>query len=226
MKLGPYELGPNDTEENGIYCGDARELAKAIPDESVDLIFTDPPYPKEFMPLYGWLAKESARILKPGGSLFALSGGYWLMHVLDLMRPHLDYHWMCCLYHPTVTHSLRMWPKRLDNYWKPILWFTKGKYTGPYVHDGINTSVPDKRFHKWGQQARWAFSFLSRMLSEWLILDPLVGGGTVPAVCKMLGRKYLAFEIDPDTCHLARERVRNTQPPLFTLEPQQDEMPL
>ena len=39
MKLGPYLLGPNDTPENGIYTGDARELAKAIPDESVDLIF-------------------------------------------------------------------------------------------------------------------------------------------------------------------------------------------
>ena len=35
MKLGPYELGPNDTPENGIYCGDARELSRAIPDESV-----------------------------------------------------------------------------------------------------------------------------------------------------------------------------------------------
>ena len=30
MKLGPYELGPNDTPENGIYTGDARELARAI----------------------------------------------------------------------------------------------------------------------------------------------------------------------------------------------------
>ena len=37
----------------------------------------------------------------------------------------------------------------------------------------------------------------------------------------MLGRNYLAFEIDPDTAELARERVRITQPPLFVPEPEQ-----
>ena len=37
MKLGPYEL---DT----IVTGDARELAAALPDESVDLVLTDPPF--------------------------------------------------------------------------------------------------------------------------------------------------------------------------------------
>jgi hypothetical protein len=52
-RLGPYLLGPNDTDENGIYCGDARELAKAIPDESVDLIFTDPIYDR--IDDYRWL---------------------------------------------------------------------------------------------------------------------------------------------------------------------------
>jgi len=43
-KLGPYEVGPNDTMENGIFLGDCRELAKAIPDESIDLIYLDPPF--------------------------------------------------------------------------------------------------------------------------------------------------------------------------------------
>jgi len=37
----------------------------------------------------------------------------------------------------------------------------------------------------------------------------------------MLGRRYLAFEIDPDSAELARERVRNTQPPLFVPQPEQ-----
>jgi len=40
----------------------------------------------------------------------------------------------------------------------------------------------------------------------------------------MLGRNYIAFEIDPATADLARERVRNTQPPLFVPEPEQMEM--
>lgn len=31
-------------EPNNIYCGDSYELIKSIPDKSVDLIVTDPPY--------------------------------------------------------------------------------------------------------------------------------------------------------------------------------------
>ena len=42
---------------------------KALPlrDNSIDLIWTDPPYPKEYLYCYDWLAKESVRVLKPGG---------------------------------------------------------------------------------------------------------------------------------------------------------------
>ena len=46
-----------------------------IADNSIDLIFTDPPYPREYLPCYDWLAKESMRVLKPGGFVLAMCGG-------------------------------------------------------------------------------------------------------------------------------------------------------
>ena len=208
---------------NQIVTGDARELAKRIPDESVDLIFTDPPYPKEFLSLYGDLAEVAARVLKPGGNLFALAGQYWLMDVLDLVRPHLNYHWMCCLYQPG--DNGRCHPRNIFQGWKPLLWFVKGKYEGPYVQDTIVSRRREKRFHEWGQSIGWAEYYIDR-LNPNITLDPFTGGGTVPAVCKMLGRNYIAFEIDPDVAEKARERVQNTQPPLFVLEPEQVEMQL
>lgn len=58
----------NDTSARGVELiyGDAIELAKShIPDGSVDLIFTDPPYPKEYHYCYEWLAYEAVRVLKP-----------------------------------------------------------------------------------------------------------------------------------------------------------------
>ena len=47
--------------------GDMRELGKSIVDESIDLIFTDPPYAD--LSLYEDLLKLSCRILKQGGRL-------------------------------------------------------------------------------------------------------------------------------------------------------------
>jgi hypothetical protein len=40
----------------------------------------------------------------------------------------------------------------------------------------------------------------------------------------MLGRNYLAFEIDEATADAARERVLLTQPPLFVPQPEQLEL--
>ena len=48
-------------------------------------------------------------------------------------------------------------------------------------------------------------------LSGGIVFDPFSGGGTVPAVCKMLDRNYIAFEIDPATAARARVRVEATQ---------------
>jgi predicted methyltransferase len=90
--LGPYAL-------NSIITGDARELAGAIPDNSVDLIFTDPPYLKEFLPLYEWLAETAERILKPGGWLFAYGATEHLPNHLERMGQYLDYFWVFTLLH-------------------------------------------------------------------------------------------------------------------------------
>jgi adenine-specific DNA-methyltransferase len=40
-----------------------------------------------------------------------------------------------------------------------------------------------------------------------LVLDPYAGSGTVPAVAKALGRRYIGIELDPSYCALARRRI-------------------
>ena len=64
------EAIPNNGEDNAeVYVGDFREKGHEIADNSVDLIFTDPPYAGEYVPLFGDLAQFAARVLIDGGSL-------------------------------------------------------------------------------------------------------------------------------------------------------------
>ena len=49
------------------------------------------------------------------------------------------------------------------------------------------------------------------------VLDPFCGGGTTPSVCKILGRRYLAFEIDEGNAEISRQRVTGQQMPIFNL---------
>ena len=203
-RLGPYEL-------NRIYTGDARELAKGIPDESVDLIFTDPVY--QNIDDYHWLAETAARVLKPDRACLAFCGIGYLPETLDALRTGgLNYRWTMPHLTPGTGGYCDMGPSR----WMCCLWFDKGHTVpSPRLYDvAFTNGITD--WHIWRKNV----AALIRMLNSWsdslsVVLDPFTGGGTVPAVCKMLGRNYLAFEICPDTAELARERVRNTQPPLF-----------
>ncbi len=61
-----------------------RDKGKEIAANSIDLIFTDPPYNQESVPLYGDLAKLAQRVLKPGGSLITFIGQAALFDVNGL----------------------------------------------------------------------------------------------------------------------------------------------
>ncbi len=135
---------------NTITTGDARELAKAIPDNSVDLIFTDPPYLKESISLYGWLAGEGARVLKPGGFCFAYCGSYFLPEVLESMGHSLDYFWTFAILHKGSFPTF--WSRKILAGFKPVVCFSKGKaHPSKFAVDTWGFGRADKRFHKWGQ---------------------------------------------------------------------------
>lgn len=217
-KLGPYLLGPNDTTENGIYTGDARELSLAIPDNSVDLIFTDPVY--QNIDDYRWLAEIGAKVLKPGGSMVAFCAHHCVISSGAVMLPFLDAA-------PVLEHYIsssvgRLFSHSIQCNVMPALWFTKGSPKNDWMALQQADYLSGKRGHKWGKSALMIQYRVEKLSGpDDIVFDPFCGGGTVPAVCKMLGRNYLAFEIVPDIAELARERTHNTQPPLFVPEPEQ-----
>jgi DNA modification methylase len=65
-----------------------------IADDSVDLIFTDPPYERAQLNTYVWLAQEAMRVHKPGGFLLAMCGGSYLNQIFRIFDDAgLVYYW-------------------------------------------------------------------------------------------------------------------------------------
>jgi DNA modification methylase len=220
---------PDIPEEyrNQIVTGDARELAERIPDESIDLIFTDPPYDKGSLPLYKLLSHIANRVLKPDGFLLTYSSDAWFRQVQAQLESTLDFYALLCVWEPGMNG--RVFNKHLIRGWRPVFLMQPKGATAltPWIPDSLSSTFRDKSYHGWGQNELPAKIWIRYLCdADGIVFDPFTGGGTVPAVCKMLGRNYVAFEIDPDTAEKARERVQNTQPPLFVLEPEQMELTL
>lgn len=43
------------------------------------------------------------------------------------------------------------------------------------------------------------------------MIDPYMGSGTTALACKILGRQYIGFEINPDYCKLAERRLQDVR---------------
>ncbi len=110
-----------------FYRGDFRKLTpEHIPDDSIELIFTDPPYGQQYLDLWSPLAELAARVLVDGGLLVTYSGQYHLPTVLAKLSAGLKFVWVDCLYTPHSNALMR--PVRVKSRWKPMLIFVKGKY--------------------------------------------------------------------------------------------------
>jgi DNA modification methylase len=202
-----------------IYTGDARELSKSIQDGSIDLIFTDPPYLREYLYLYEWLADEALRVLKPAGFMAVYVGIYHLADVIKLIGDKMEFFIELCLF--GSVHGAMLWQRKTICRHKAILLYRPIGGTGLprcNIISLFNGSGRDKRYHVWGQDessARYYVDCLSRV--DDVVLDPFCGGGTTPAICRILKRHYLSFELSPETADIARARVINQQMPLIDL---------
>lgn len=188
-----------------IYNADFR--SSQIESESVDVIVTDPPYPKQYLNLYKDLAIYAERVLKPGGSLFAMAGQSYLPEIMNLMNVEgLKYNWTLCYLTPGG-QSPQLWQRKVNTFWKPILWYTKGansKWLGDVVKSDVNNN--EKDFHFWGQSISGMNDLIKRVSEPGdLILDPFLGGGTTGAACLYNLRNFIGIELDED-CFLTSEK--------------------
>jgi len=145
-----------------IRYGDFREVLADLPDQSVDIILTDPPYPQEYLPLWDDLGKFAARVLKPTGVLLAYSGQLHLPQVLEMLTKHLRWWWMCAIQHTGASGYIVAGGRRIMNQWKPLLILIP--YNAPPLqvqfHDFIEGGGRQKELHNWEQSTEEAVRIL------------------------------------------------------------------
>ncbi len=192
-----------------IHHGDFRKIGSLVADASVDMIFTDPPYNKDSVPLYADLAAFAKRVLKPGAWCLAYTGQTFLPAVLNGMAKHLTYAWCFGIGH--AGGDLRIRKLKLQNKWKPVLGFYKPALDvwWDWFPD-FATGGKEKDQHEWQQAEAEAVHFIRALAPEGgVVCDPFSGGGTTCAAAKSIGMQWVAFDIDKESVEKGRVRVND-----------------
>lgn len=214
--------------EGCVVCGDCLEVVATMPDGCVDAMVTDPPYNVD---LIGKSTKhtkashyESGGYISgdsdcgPKGVICALR----IVHraiVFPGIRMMFEYpkpYDIGCVYCPSGA-GLGRWGFVVMH---PILFYGKGlpqSRMGPSGFQSFETSP--ELDHPCPKPIGWmAWSVNKCSQANDIILDPFAGSGTTLVAAKNAGRRYIGIELESRYCEIARNRLRNTERPLFTPE--------
>jgi len=194
---------------NTIICGNCEKEMAKFPDESIDMIFVDPPYGKQGIYLYEVIAKEAARILKPGKFAIFYASDYWMPETFIPCCKYLDYFYL--FHHLNSGATASIFPRKIFAAAKSLLVFSKGKPNPiKWVNNVVPYTKPEKSHRKdnWEQPVERAIFFINAYSNkDDIILDPNVGSGTTCIAAKQLGRNYIGIDISEEQCITARKRI-------------------
>ena len=201
---------PPGEGDNRIYhCPFQRlEGVAGIVPGSVNLVLTDFPYEKDFLPQVDELGAFASRVLVPGGLLVTYSGTLYLNQVIRSLDEHLTWGWKAesvWMGDGTIIH-----PRQVTSKCKPILIYSQGKWKkrGRWQDLSVVTRK-EKEWHDW-QQPLEEVESLVRYFSQpgELVVDPCGGGFTTAVACRNLGRRCRSCDIDRSAVIRGQARLR------------------
>ena len=204
---------------NEIICGDCLEVMKGIPDGSVDLVLTDPPYGKKWgRGLNGIGVVKYKNEIREGLEWDNLISIDYFQEIFRISKNQIifgaNYYWSLF----PSTNCFLIWEKLGDFKrgkqvpFSPVemAWTSFKCVPKRYVRvvQGFYTESKDQRVHPTQKPSELFIDILNDFSKENdLILDPFLGSGTTAVVCKQLGRRFIGIEINPDYCKIAEQRL-------------------
>ncbi len=206
-----------------ILLGDCEALLKEIPDNSIDLILTSPPYADQRKSTYGgispdqyvdWFLPKSAeflRVLKPTGTFILnikerVVNGERHTYVLELILAMRGQGWLWTeefMWHKKNSHPGK-WPNRFRDNWERLIQFNKSRQFAMY-QDAVMVPVGD-----------WAKDRLAKLSQTDLTRDESkVGSGFGKNVSNWVGREMV---YPNNVLHMATECYNRRHSAAFPLD--------
>jgi site-specific DNA-methyltransferase (adenine-specific) len=209
---------------NKIIHGDCRAILSRLPDESVDLLLTDPPYGMRYRarrwgkPMKGdadlsWFRpfiQEAYRVLRPNTHAYLFCNEYGLATFRAEMAA-AGFKVKRLLVWVKDQHTAGDLKGDYANRTEYLLFGHKGRRLLSGHRDAnvlFFKRSGRKRLHPTEKPEDMLRYLIEKSSSPGeLVLDPFAGSGTTCKAAKDLGRRFLGIEIDPKYAEIARRRV-------------------
>lgn len=212
-----------------LLQGDCLELMEEIPDESVDLVLTDPPYGMGFQGNYrakkyskiendtclDWvnkLVQECWRVLKPNSALYLFCS--W--HKVDVFKRAIE-KWF-------KIKNILIWEKNntsmgdLKGSYAPkyemIIFAHKGRreLNGFRYPDILTAKKTGNKLHPTQKPVELLKIFVNSSSSTGeTVLDPFMGSGSTGVACVNTERNFIGIELDSVYFKTAKERIEKAK---------------
>lgn len=209
-----------------MWCGDCLELIKNIPDKSIDVCFTSPPYNRKRndkyknyndtkKDYYGFLFNFIEQIrpkIKHNIFLNIQTNYYNKEEVYRLIGTYANY-----------IQQIIIWEKQnplpacgynITNAYELFIVFgetlkSNTTYTKNIITTSVNCSTTTK-IHKAIMKQEVSDWFIEKFTKEHdTIIDPFMGLGTTGISCKKYNRDFIGIEINEQYFNIAKERIDN-----------------
>jgi len=197
---------------NKVICGDCLDVMKDIPDKSIDLVLTDPPYgvnyeyneyndtPENLKELIKEFMPEVLRI----GKRVLITCGNGNQHLYP--KPDWTLAWVI-----SAGAGQNKWGFTC---WQPVLAYGKDAYRENNMGARPDIIQSNERSEIFGHSCTKPIEFWKTLLQRGsvketdIILDPFLGSGTTAVASKHLKRNFIGIEISPEYCKIAEQRLR------------------
>jgi adenine-specific DNA-methyltransferase len=207
---------------NTILLGDCSSIMQQLPDNSIDLVLTDPPYLINYRSRDGrtiagdtneaWLLpsfSEAYRVVKNGGFCISFYGWSKADRYLTAWREA----GFRPVGHLVLIKSYTSGSAFLQYRHEQAYLLAKGHVDYPLfpISDVLHWKYTGNRLHPTQKPIR-ALIRLVRAFSQLgdVVLDPFCGSGSVPLAAKLSGRRYIGIELRQDYCEVAQQRLRRS----------------
>jgi site-specific DNA-methyltransferase (adenine-specific) len=202
----------------GTYIlGDAREILKKMPSETFDAVITDPPWGVGFdsyddLNVFLQLRDELYRVMKPNSWLVFYFTPKQIFQVYPLLE-RFEYKWLIPYVFFGFSTSRNPFGNQMT--YSIVLVFAKGKPRTMWRRADLIQADELPIVEENPKEPQFKPTYTTATLLSMftkpgdLVLDPFAGYGSIPLVCDLYNRRWIAIEIDKVKYAVAERIVKS-----------------